>query len=201
MIKLLRRNRSRILYTNCDIPARLFFDELMQGNISVLGKGTPTELHNAYMAIVDEYCELDNNRKMLDWFTKQNRISKIQRGISDVALCLAPIKYICITESQFKRAINNINYIDYPKVKFDIKKPLNDEIKRVEHSVIGMLKNELNMLVDDNTKSKEKIQKDFFKRLVSVQNALGRNLDDNISLRKFIYEEKSAIDKCKPNKK
>lgn len=198
MIKLFRRNK--ILYNNCYIPAKLFFDELMQGNINVLGKGTPEQLHTAYMSIVDEYCELDNNRRMLDWFTKQNKISKIQRAISDVTACLRPIKYICVTEEQFLRAITVINSIEYPKVKFDVKKPLVDEITRVERSVIGILNNELNMLLSDDVKTKEKIKKEFFKRLVSVQNAIGRNLDEDITLRKFIFEEKAAIEKCKPNK-
>lgn len=203
MIKLFKRIRSQIKYTNCDIPAILFFDELMHGNISVLGKGTPEQLNNAYWGIIDEYCELSGNFKMKSWFEKQEKVSNIQRAISDVNVCINNIilaSQIATHKEQIVPFIDAINKLEFPKVRFSYTKPLHEEVERVRKSVIGVLNNQLKIELGNEQKKKEAIKKDFMARIVNIQNIIGRNLDDNISLRKFIYEEKSAHDKVNASK-
>lgn len=193
------KRKSKILYSNCDIPARLFFDELMHGNITVLGKGNPNDLYEAYWGVIDEFCDIDNNTTLRNWFHKQVKLSKLQRAISDVRTLLNPIKNLVVVRCELEACITLINALEYPKVNFDIEKPLDEEIKRVEFQVIGILENELNMLMPEQTEKKKEIIKDFSDRLVAVENALGRQIDDNVSLRKFISLEKSAIRKAKQN--
>lgn len=198
MIKI---KRSKIIYNNCDIPAKMFFDELMQGNASVLGHGSSEDIHNAYMNIIDEYCDLDNNIRMIDWFKKQEKISCIQIAISNITTLLYIIKKVYNPKNERqKEAVTLLNKIKYTSVRFDDKKPLNEEIIRVESVVLGVLRNDLNMEISTEKHEQKEIKKEFLKRLVAIENCLGRAIDDDISLRRFIYLEKSAIKKSIPQK-
>lgn len=190
-----------LIYNNCDIPAHLFFDELMHGNIYVLGIGSPELLYSTYMSIIDEYCELSENAKMISWFKKQNKLSQLQRQISDIQTLLNPIKYLCSTKEEFTACIALLNALERPKIKFDINKPLNEETERVEKRVIGVLNNEINTLISSNEKAPERLKKDFMQRLVSVQNILGYVLPDDVTLRKFVFLEKAAMNKINAKKK
>lgn len=195
MIKLFKRNRSQIKYSNCDIPAILYFDELMHGNVSVLGKGTPEQLNTAYWGIIDEYCELSDNFKMKSWFEKQEKVSNIQRAISDVNVCINNIivaSHIATQTEQIKPFIEAINKLEFPRVKFSYTKPLHDEVNRVRKGVIGSLNNQLKIELGNQEKKKEAIKKDFMARIVNIQNILGYTIKDNTTLRKFVFLEKSA---------
>lgn len=198
MIKLFKRSRSQIKYSNCDIPAILYFDELMHGNVSVLGKGTPEQLNTAYWSIIDEYCELSGNYKMKTWFEKQEKVSNIQRAISDVNVCINNIilaTQLASLPEQITPFIDAINKLEFPKVKFSYDKPLFQELDRVRRGVIGSLNNQLKIELGNEEKKKEAIKKDFMGRMVNIQNVLGYTITDETTLRKFIYLEKSAQEK------
>lgn len=190
-----------LIYTNCDIPANIFFDELMHGNVYVLGKGSLELLYKTYMDIVDEYCELSGNAKMISWFKRQNRLSDLQRQISDVTTLLNPIKYLCSSNEEIDACVALLNALNKPKIKFDVSKGLDNEIERVEKRVIGVINNEINSILSVQEKAPEKLKKDFMQRLVNVQNILGYALHDNVTLRKFIFLEKAAQDKINAQKK
>lgn len=193
--------KKKIFYSDCSIPARLFFDHIIHGDISVLGVGNNREVHNAYWSIINEFCELDNNNGLLKWFKLQVKLSNTERAIHDVQTLLFPIKHLCEDEYQIEVCVKFLNALKYPVINFDTSKPLQEEIQRIESQVIGILHNELEMQKPAHEQEHKKIVKDFNDRLVAVENMLGRSIDDDVTLRKFISLEKSAYNKMNQLKK
>lgn len=185
-----------IKYTNCDIPAVLFFDELMHGNTSVLGDGSKDELEEVYFKILEEYVDLSKNNKIKKWYNDIERASNIKRAISDVYVIVANIcmfygtKYI----TDYTKIINSL---EYPTLNFDPEKDLLAELERINYSVIGSLKNELQMIDNEKNTEVKKAQKNFIKNIVSIQNSLGYSIEENVTLRKYIYLEQSVRDMIK----
>ena len=199
MIKSKRKilSKSNIKYNNCDIPAKLFFNQLIQGDSSVLGIGTPEELHKAYFDIIDEYCELDNNKKLLELFTTQEKISRMQNTQIHIKSQIYNLKYLCETKEHVLKVKEVLDEIQRPVIKFDPDKGIEFNIKRLE-MIIGSLNNNIKMLIPTEKIQKKQVKTDFNKRLVNVENALNREINEDVTLRKFIYLEKSAIERNKP---
>lgn len=198
MIKSKIKAKSKILYRDCSIPARLFFDNLIQGDISVLGKGTGEELYKAYFNIIDEYCVLDENKTLLALFTTQESISRMQNTQAHISAQIYNLKYLCSSKEDVLKVKEVLDLIQKPKLNFDPEKGLNKEIKRLE-THIGALNNNIRMLIPQENEQKKQVKVNFDKRLVAVENALGREINSNVTLKKFIYLEKSAIKKATPN--
>lgn len=184
-----------IKYSNCDIPAVLFFDELMHGNVSVLGKGKEEDLKKAYFNILAEYVELSKNNTIKKWYNDVERISNIKRAISDVYAIISTICTFYGTK-YLEEFTKTINALEYPKLNFDPKKDILSEIERI-NSVIGNLKNELYMVDNEKETEIKKAQKNFIKNIVSIQNSLGYSIEENVTLRKYIYLEQSVRDMIK----
>jgi len=206
MLKLLSRLRRRtittksnILYTNCDIPARLFFNNLSAGDLSVLGTGTQEELQVAYYSILDEYCELDNNTSFIEAFKKEEIISLIQSDIATIETALHAIIYVELTKDERISIIDKLNEWKPPHavVRFDKDKPLLDEALRIQKKVIGALKNRLNQEVSTRKKRVEKVKRTFESDCVAIEIALQVSINDDVSLRKFIEYSKQAIERSK----
>lgn len=206
MLKLFKRKRTKpepykILYTNCDIPARLFFDELCNGNLSVLGEGTPEQLQAAYMSILDEYVKIDNNTSFLKAFQLEERISNIQANIAALEVAIYHIYYdTLITIEQRLELIATLNEWKKPRINFNTDKPLLDECLRLQNKVIGALKNDLNFAVSERKKERKERVKTFYRDCVIMEEVLGIKIDDNVSLEKFSLYNKRVVEKTKPQK-
>jgi len=210
MLKLFRRKKltsalpiaGKILYTNCDIPARLFFDELCNGNLSVLGEGTPEELQAAYMSILDEYVDIDNNKSFLKAFQIEEQAADIQAKIAAIELAVYHIYYDpIITKEQRLEIISTLNEWKKPRIRFDPDKPTLDECYRLQTKVIGSLKNDLNfLLAERKTERKERV-KTFYRDVAAIEVVLAPlRIDANVTLRMFLEYNKIAVEKTKPRK-
>jgi len=211
MLKIFKRNRGNyisawfeskskpatvIYWTNCDIPAKLFFDIMHTGDYSKLGTDTPVKLEAAFDAIFDEYNNLDSNPKITQWFDKQIKIKLLRAKINAIDTCLHHIAYSSLTRDERIEAINILNSIEGVKINFSLDKPLLDEILRVKNSVVGLLNNQLNIELSTEKKQAENIKYEFTEDLVAVENMLERQVDENVSLRKFVFLKKSAQERA-----
>lgn len=202
----LRRKQSRkenhvIKWKDCSLPAKLFFDEVIRGNYHVLGNAPESELQKAYWSIIDEYVKLDKNEALKDWFNRLEQKAVINNLIQTVSTCLYVITYASNTEELLKENIETINSIKGVNINFDLNKGIDEEIIRVNTKVLGLLRNRIKLLEGEEQPQGNNEVSVFEKRLVAVQNVLGYNLPDDVSLKKFIFLEKAAIEKSKPQPK
>lgn len=189
------------MWTTCDIPAKLFFEALNEQDFTLLGEGTPEEQEKAFDSIFDEYVTLDNNEKVLSWYKKRSKIALINLQIQIISTTIYSICYVPLTNTEREALIDVLNNIEGVKVGFNKEKPLLEEVARIQTQVIGALKNRLNIEMSTE-KRQEKANKFCFEQdLVSVQNVLGYNLNDDLSLRKYVFLKKSAENKANAQKK
>jgi len=195
--------KSRIIYSTCDIPARLFFNNLSAGDLSVLGTGTQEELQAAYYSILDEYCELDNNTAFIEAFKKEEIISMIQSDIATIETALHAIVYVELTKDERISIIDKLNEWKPPHavIRFNKDNPILAEVLRVKKSVIGALKNRLNQEVSTRKKRVKKVKSTFESDCVAIEIALQVSINDDVTLSKFIEYSKQAIERSKQYKK
>lgn len=204
MIKRLfkrKRAKSVIYWDNCDIPARLFFNIINDGDYSVLGNAPDEELEAAFDKIFDEYVDIDENEKVTDWYKKRAKVAMIEAKITIITVFLHHIVYSPLTKEERIEFINEINSVDGVRVNFSLDKPILDEVQRVQNVVLGSLKNQLNAELGTDKKQQEAVKNEYEKRVVNIENVLERSIDYNCSLRLFIQYEKSAIERSNEIKK
>lgn len=191
---IFKRNRTKIIYSNCEIPAKLFYNEIIgKSNLSVLGNGTPDELNTALYGIIDELTELEDNKELLLLYNKRMRVNKIQLIIAFIEESLYQISYLKLTDEERLKKIERLNSLPTVSVKFDIKKPIAEEIIRVQKSVIGMLKNRLNMEQEDEEKKTDKAVTSFEEMTVYIFKTTGYKVTDTDTLRTFAVYKKDSI--------
>ena len=186
-----------IYWTNCDIPAKVFFHIMHSGEFDQLGTDTAENLEQAFNIIFDEYIELDNNTQIMDWYTQRCKVENIRKTINIVETCLHHITFSIMTSDELLEAIRVINLIKGVNVRFDINKDPLDEIIRIQQKVLGSLQNDLNFELSKEKDTKEDVKYHFEEDLVSIENVLERNVPEDMSLRKFVFLKKSAIEKSK----
>lgn len=204
MIKrLFKRKRAKhiIHWDNCDIPARLFFNIINDGDYSVLGTAPVDELESVFDKIFDEYIELDENQQVTEWYKKRAKVAMIEAKITIITILLHHIVYSPLTKEERIEFINEINSVDGVRVNFSLDKPILDEVQRVQNVVLGSLKNQLNAELSTEKKQQEAVKNEYEKRVVNIENVLERSIDYNCSLRLFIQYEKSAIERSNEIKK
>jgi len=190
-----------IYWHDCNIPAKLFFEVMYSSDYTKLGKASETELQAAYDVIFDEYVLLDNNDKVIQWFKKKCRVLDINTKISTINLCLHHIAMTVMTHAERKEAVDILNSIEGVRINFSLKKDPLEEISRVQTSVIGQLKNQLNQEIASEKTVNEKVKHSFENDLVSIENALERTIPDDVSLYKYIALKQSAIERSNSFKK
>jgi len=190
---------SRILYSNCDIPAKLFFDEVCNGNLSVLGEGTPAELEAANMSIIDEYCEIDNNVSFKEAFTLEEKISGLLATIEAINLAVHTIAYDQLLSKEDRlEMIANLTAFKKPKITFNLDAPIINECNRIATKIVGSLKNNLNQLIAQRKKERTTRNKIFHKSLAALKTVLAPiMIEENVSLRMFLEYEKIATERSK----
>ena len=206
MIKLFRTKRGiqtvpLIYWHDCNIPAKIFFEVMYSGDYSKLGTASENELQTAYDVIFDEYVLLDKNDKVIQWFKKKCRILDINSKISTINLCLHHIAFTVMTDTERKESVSILNSIQGVRINFSLTKDPLQEISRVQTSVIGQLKNQLNQELASEKTVNEKVKHSFEQDLVSIENALERTIPDDVSLYKYIALKQSAIERSNNLKK
>jgi len=186
-----------IYWTNCDIPAKVFFHIMHSGEFDQLGTDKAENLESAFNIIFDEYIEVDNNTQIMDWYTQRCKVENIRKTINMVETCLHHITFSIMTHDELLEAIRVINLIKGVNVRFDINKDPLDEIIRIQQKVLGSLQNDLNFELSKEKDTKEDVQYHFEEDLVSIENVLERSVPEDMSLRKFVFLKKSAIEKSK----
>ena len=185
-----------IKYNDCSIPAKLFFEEILsKDNVSVLGEGTPEELEAAKMAIIDEYCVIDNNYKLKQWYKTNAKIKVIEHTISTISAIVYALYYNNPNKEQKEALINALNILDKPKIRFKKEKPLKDEIIRINTKVLGALRNEIKFLRPKKNNEEEKENKYYFDTdYMKLCAAMGQSLPDNPTLAGYV-ELKNVLKK------
>ena len=169
-------NQAKI-YSNCEeIPARVFFKILETKDLNLLCyQGKSKELDKVWNSIQKEYEKLTSDEEYIfDLNVKNDDLIKINRINALIAISwskhLEPDKDVTEFEKHF--------------------------------GVLGLSEKELKMVIDrertrliinqDRRKGKEKKvskeSKSFYDIMVILEDGLGRNIDDNISLAKWVSE-------------
>jgi len=185
-----------IYYTNCEIPAKLFFDIMHTEDYQKMGTVSIEECEKAYDVISDEYFTILPNIKLKTYLLKKAKIYHLEAKITYINSVLGLISFTPLTIHERNKIIDELNSIDGVKVNF--KKDLNllkSEIQRVQSSVLGILKNQINSIKDDKEKKEEKSKYVFQGDIVRLRQALdGMHIDENISLYMYAELTKAAID-------
>lgn len=201
LFKRIRQHKTVILWRDCNIPAMLFFDILNTRDYSKLGTAPIEEMERVFEGIFDEYVVLDGNEKVIQWYKKQCKIAFLNYQIEYIETALYTICYAPLTRDQRIKVIDSLNAIETPKVKFDKDKPILDEVQRVQRMVLGSIKNRLNLEKSTEKKVEEQAKYSYRKDLATVENILGHNLPEDMSLEMFLFRKKSAIEKSNAHRK
>lgn len=200
----------KILYSDCSIPAMLFFDIVESKDYSKLGTGPADLLEEAYNKIFDEYVELSGSEEVIQAYKKTAKVSLLKSKIDLVNNLLYAICFQTTTVAERLEFIDLLNSIESRPAtdvlpasfhfKFNKEKPIFDEIEKCRQT-IGIMENELNFEMSTEKKLNKAVKYVYESDLVNIQNALGYNLPDDVTLRKFVYLKKSAIKRSQPTPK
>lgn len=196
-----KRPQPVIHWTDCNIPARLFFDIMYSGEYSKLGTDTPEKLETAFDAIFDEYYVLLPNRELKEWLAKHERLNKLQSEYNGILVTIQSIEDLPLNAEQLSELITLLNSYKSVQPKFNTKKPVT-EIKRIHNQVLGVLRNKMNEAAQNVKYKSEKIKYNFYKDKANLRMALeGLDIHDDISLYEWAEYVKIAQQKQKPNGK
>lgn len=194
-----------MLYTNCEIPAKLFYTEVIgKSNLAALGEGTEEELQAAFYSILDELCDIDNNQEMLDHYKRQVKVMIIESTITLIESCCFALMFLTITEEQVNHYSEVLNGIKLIRVKFNKDADRYAECGekgRIRTSIIGMLNNQINTLNDVQQQKGEKSSYNFYQECARLESILApKNIDQNTSLYMYVEYKKLAKEKIKLQK-
>jgi len=204
MLKIFKRKRESkpthvIFWTNCDIPAKLFFDIMHTGDYSKLGTDTPAKLEAAFDGIFDEYTTISNNLKVANYLNKNKKISDIVLQINGIEETISVIEFVPMTQAHALECVEILNRYKAVKPKFDPKaKDILKEINRIKTSVLGILRNQLNQLIDGLPKQKEKVANEYHHEKIILQSVHGYVIPDSTSLYEWVEYIKVAKEKQQP---
>ena len=198
-------------YNSIDtIPARIFFEILTTKNLQLL-KPKPSEqgLDEVFTQIYDDwFIKSDNpNAKQFLKLTNsinfmEHKIRIIKRVVKYIASHLEPAIHIGL---DLKSLLNDLldALVKGCEIYVDKETATLDELERILSVEIGILENDLNVdkIVLESMKGKENAKAfNYYRQIVELSNAHGRNMDENMTLARYIEEEKSAIEKNKPKR-
>lgn len=199
MIKLFRKSKV-IYWNNLDIPAKVFFKFIDTSDYKLLGSADKPLLEKAWDSIMDEYYLVSKNEKIKSFLDKQTKIKLLDLKIHKIRECIYALMYVvpgeCVEEKKtIQEALKKLD------VKYDIEKNTVDECHRILKSNIGILKNQLNMLLSAMPAQKEKIHKVFEEDLSQIMRVLGFSIPVDLSMYLFLSHVNSAKEISEANKK
>lgn len=191
---LKRKPKNYITYNSCEIPAKLFYNEVIgKGNMSIIGKASDEELGKALYAIIDELTELEDNRELVDYKRKRKKIDEINLVIMFIEESLYQLAYLPMDKEQRDTRIKRLNKLPYTTAKFDYNKPVLDEVERWQKSVLGTLRNRLKAEQDVKEDKAQKALTTFEEMTVFIFKSIGYKVTDTDTLRTFAVFKKDAL--------
>ena len=185
-------------YTNCEIPAKLFFKATSTRDFTLIGTGTPKEQEDAYYAIFDEFVTINPQAELEQLYKKGAKIRKLQLQISFIEACLHQIVFVPMTVAERLEVIEVLNSLDGLRVKFNTDLPIKEEIRRVQSQIIGSLKTEIKIEQSTEKKQQDGASHQFEQELATICINLGIYLHSEISLYEYVAYRKLAIERSKP---
>lgn len=191
-----------ILYNNCEIPAKLFYNEVIgKSNLNALGKGKPEHLNKAFYDIIDELCALEDNKALISVYKKRFKLTQLVLTKEYIETALHRITFTKMTPELRREKIEKwLQPLKYPKIKFDFNKPILEEIERVSRTV-KMLNNEINTHNDDIQDKGKKANIGFEEEVAGINRITGCRVLDTDTLRQFIAYKKQAKEIVKAQEK
>lgn len=192
-----------LYYTDCQIPARLFFDVMHTEDYQLLGTVGKEDCEDAYDKIFDEYLQIMPNPRLISYVRRKSKVENIQLKITTIKSILAIIAFTSLTQAERDVIIDQLNSIEGVKIRMS-KDPkiIVSEIERIHTSVLGELRNILNMELEQLPKDTAKAKYVFEKDIVNLRLALdGMHINDDINLYMFAELTKSATEISNQRKK
>jgi hypothetical protein len=199
-------------WDSCEIPAKLFYKIIDNNDQNLLViKGNPSKdlIFESWQKIYDEFFKLKNDGKLKLVLKAQLQIIKLEFQIKTIKNILYALSVTPFTKKERIEIIKSINTIG---TNFDLKKYeslsgeesyifLKQEILRTYKFVLPGINNKLKLERGnyDNLTEKKEIISSFADNCVNIENALGRAIDDNMTLEKYLSYEKSVIKLSKKN--
>lgn len=190
------------LYTDCSIPAKLFFDIAAKKDYSLLGEGSKEQLQVIYEDIAEEYYTLSDEKGLKTHYNTHKKVALLEITIHHTETLLYMLLYTPMTNDERGSVIDVVNAV--PKLNANINKEtdLLTEIIRVQQQCLGILHNELNIIKPEETKEHVKdVPFVFESELVKICVTLGFQLSANISLYEYVNYRKTAMDIAKQRQK
>ena len=198
MISILRKpkNPETTLYTNCDIPAKLFFQVMDSGEYDKVGGEANFDM------IFDEYYTLTLSPELKKWMVNNYKVESLILTIKSITNTLDAIEFLPMTKEQALKCVDILNSYDAIKRKFNpVPKLIVSEIARCR-KIVSLLINQLNMFRDNFNATKKDIKNSFEKSLLSIRlNLDGLQVDENVSLYMYIELENAVKERIKSLKK
>ena len=179
------------------LPAKTFFEILESKNYQLL-KPKPREkgLEQIFVSIYDEFFVKSDNHEANEYLKLTKDIAYLTAKIAYLKQALHFYFYNQTTEQM------RLDFIEALKVGYDIvidtELPFIDEVQRVLSVEVGIIQNDLTMAemaYKGMTKKSQAKAFDYEKQIVSIENVIGRNINDGIMLDKYIAYEKQAQEK------
>lgn len=183
---------------NCKIPAELFFDILSTENLKLLAKeGKPKKgkLRRAWAKIFDEYFTLKDDSRLRLILKVKGDILRITNKIQTIegALKVLALLHDYVVVGEVKDALDEVcKSLSLLGIKIDTSKPINKEILNNLNVNVAAFKTKLAIEEDRLKKLTKGVKTTFEDNCVAIEGALGRSINETVSLRKYISYEKDA---------
>lgn len=191
-----------LFWNDLNIPAKLFFHNLGDDNLSFLtisGDPTPTQLEKAWDQLYDSYFKIKDDRKAKLILKTKTRIAKLHHNI---LIAKNALDYICIIPTLDKDRKELIKVLKkHLKININPRKDLYEEIQRVLNMQIPAWETNLE-IEKHNLEELKKGKKVSFESMIdSISDSKGYAFPEDISLFRFLEAEKREIDKNRERKK
>jgi len=183
-------------YNSIDtIPAKVFFQILETKNYQLLKpKNSEKGLEQIFIAIYDEFFIKSDNEEAKRYLELNKNIAFLRYKIAVIKQTLAFIYYSTTTREMRLETIKALNDGCGLDINFDV--DFKEEVERILTQNIGWLENDLAF---DEIELKELIGKrdkkvfDYEERIVAMEQNLKRNIQDKLTLAKYIALEKLEL--------
>lgn len=191
------------LYTDLNIPTKLFFDILNSRVFSMLGKGSEDELQKVFESIFDEYLDLGGNNSIKKWYEQARKLEALKLIEKQTKTIIYALLYTPMSIEERNLLIDVLNEVPKLNARVDKDKNIIDELDRVNKRCLGSLRNEINLVSIDDKKEetvKESAKYIFQQDLARISITLGFQIATNLTMYEFITYKNSAIESVKQRK-
>ena len=181
------------------VPAMLFFDILENNKLKALtikGKPTENQLNKAWANIFDEFFKLKNDAKMRLVLKTKKEIIKLYRKIAIIeATVLSLVKF----EFPKEKTIILIDLLAKGQIHIDKTKDLDAELLKVLQNDLAGYQTALKLEEHNLEQLTKGVKSTFEDSLVMLEGSAGYAIADNVTLKKYLSYERSAIKRSKNN--